>query len=225
MKYRVLDHTAEFSLSELIELAGGVSPMGAMPDESFYQKESDLFSKDHIRSVFLRECVSNCMADFELFGIADGIFCEKGNWGIDVVRVVEAKEFRTGGRREWKMLVQLLGFLLAKREGAREITLRLILVNREGKVKTVIKKESYEALEGTVQTLLSLLAFRVNTLIEREKKIRPSAKNATFPYAEIREEREKSCLPARLRALEKPCRRFILPFAPLVRGFATRSFI
>ncbi len=192
MKYRVLDNTAEFSLSELILLSGGVSPTGNLPDESFYQKNRELFPKDYIRSADLRETVQSCIASFELFGTADGIFCENGKWGIDIVRIADPKELRGGGRREWKVFGQLLAFLLAKREGCRQVTVRLILVSRtDGEVKTVIKKEPYESIEGTTQNLLSLLAFRVNMLIEREKKIRPSAKNATFPYAEIREGQEE----------------------------------
>ena len=191
MKYRVLDHTAEFSLSELIELAGGFSPMGGAPDESFCQKASELFPRGYIRGAELREIVQNDTANFELFQTADGIFLENGRWHVDVIRMAEPRELRAGGRREWKLLGRLLAFLLAKREGAREISVRLILVSRDGEVKTVIKKEPYEALEGTVQTLLSLLAFRVNLLIERERKIRPAAKNAVFPYAEIREGQEE----------------------------------
>ncbi|MBO4979117.1 MAG: ATP-dependent DNA helicase [Clostridia bacterium] len=192
MKYRTLDHTAEFSLSELIELAGGGSPLGAPPDERLFENASDLFPKGYIRGADLRETVQTCSAAFELFGTADGVFCENGKWGVDVIRMADPRELRSGGKREWKVLSQLLAFLLAKREGAREITVRLILVSRtDGEIKTTVKKESYEALEGTAQTLLSLLAFRVNMLIEREKTIRPSAASAPFPYAEIREGQEE----------------------------------
>lgn len=192
MKYRVLDNTAEFSLSELISLAGGYTPKGETPDESFYQTAGELFPKGYTRGVELRETLQNCMACFELSETADGVFFENGTWGVDVIRMAEAKELRGGGRREWKTLAHLLGFLLAKREGCRQVTVRLILVSRaDGQVKTVVKKEPYEALEGSAQTLLSLLAFRVHMLIEREKKIRPSAKEAAFPYTEIREGQEE----------------------------------
>ena len=192
MKYRVLDNTAEFSLSELISLASGYAPMSETPDEDFYQKNGDFFPKGYTRGVAFRETIQNCMASFELSGVADGVFFEGGSWGVDVVRMADAKELRGGGRREWKTLAQLLGFLLAKREGCRRVTVRLILVSRtDGTVKTIVKKEPYEALEGSTQTLLSLLAFRLNMLIEREKKIRPSAKDAAFPYSEIREGQEE----------------------------------
>lgn len=192
MKYRVLDNTAEFSLSELISLAGGHLPLGETPDESFYQKARVLFPKEYMRGVSLCGGLQNDIARFELSGVADGVFCENGGWGVDVVRMADAKELRGGGRREWKTFAQLLGFLLAKREGCRQVTVRLILVSRmDGAVKTTVKKVPYEALAGSVQTLLSLIAFRVHMLIEREKKIRPSAKEAAFPYTEIREGQEE----------------------------------
>ncbi len=209
MKYRILDNMVELSLSELCELVGGVSPMGNAPSEVLYESEKTLFGGDYCRNTELCALVEDESVCYELTGFADGIFKEGGGFGVDVVRLANAREFRESGRQEWKTYGQLLGFLLAKRENCKEVLVRLILVNRaDGAVKTIVKKMSYANLEGCAQTLLSLVSFRVRMLVEREKMTRPSAAEVPFPYPEIREGQEDMIRRA-MRAIRRGRKLFV----------------
>ncbi len=191
MKYRILDNTVELSLSELCSLACGESPMGEMPPIEIYDREKTVFPSDYSRNVMLSGQIEGEDVRYELTGVADGVFKIGKDWAVDVVRLAEVREMRAA-RQEWKVYGQLLGLLLAMREGCESLSVRLTLVSREdGCVKTSVKKMSRESLYGFASTLLSLLAFRVKTLVEREKKSRPSADSVPFPYPEIRDGQEE----------------------------------
>lgn len=191
MKYRLSDNTVELSLSRLCALAVGDSPMGELPPTYIYEREKTLFPSGYERNVKLSAFLEGDGLRYELTGVADGVFCVGREWTVDVVRMADAREMRAV-KQTWKTYAQLLGFLLAEREGYEAVTVRLVIVSREdGSIKTSLKKLSRESLHGFTSTLISLLAFYVNQTVERERERRPSADGVPFPYPEIREGQEE----------------------------------
>ena len=191
MKYRLPDNTVELSLSRLCALAVGDSPMGELPSTYIYEREKTLFPSGYERNVSLSALLEGDGLRYELTGVADGVFCVGREWTVNVVRMADAREMRAV-KQTWKTYAQLLGFLLAEREGCEAVTVRLVLVSREdGSIKTSLKKLSRESLHGFTSTLISLLAFYVNQTVERERERRPSADGVPFPYPEIREGQEE----------------------------------
>ena len=186
------DGSVELFLDELCELVGGLCPLGELPADDFFERtgQSTLFPMDYMRNVPLFGVVDADEVRYELRGVADGLFFDGQTWTVDVVRMADAEN--AGAKPAWKSYGRLLGFLLALREGAEKVGIRVITVNRaDGSVKVSSQKISFEKLDGFGRSLLSIIAFRVQTLMEREKKGRPSADSMSFPYPEVREGQEQ----------------------------------
>jgi Rad3-related DNA helicase len=202
------EDTVELLLHELCETVGGVNPLGELPSEEFYacQGQSTLFPKGYMRNVSLCGRVDADGVHYELRGDADGSFFDGKVWTVDVVRMVDADEKI---KTEWKSYGKLLGFLLAMREGAAAVAVRVIAVGRNGEgIKTFCQKVSFERLHGFACSLLSLIAFRIRSVIERERNIRPSADGMAFPYPEIREGQEQM-IRASMSAIKKEKKLFV----------------
>ncbi len=207
MKYKISEQTVELLLHELCEAVGGASPLGELPSEDFftYREQSTLFPNDYVRNVPLCGVINADGGRYELRAEADGLFFDGKTWTVDVVRMVDADaKIKT----EWKSYAKLQGFLVALREGAASVGVRVIVVSRSGDVKTFCQKVSFERLDGFARSLLSLIAFRVQSVIEREQKIRPSADGMAFPYPEIREGQEQM-IRASMSAIKKEKKLFV----------------
>ena len=208
MRYKMSEDTVELLLHELCETVDGMSPLGEIPPEDFYTspEQSALFPKDYLRNVPLCQEIDEDGVRYALRTEADGLFFDGKVWTVDVVRTVDADEKI---RTEWKSYAKLTAFLVALREGTVSVAVRVIAVGRNGEgIKTFCQKVSFERLDGFARSLLSLIAFRVRSVIERERKVRPSADGMAFPYPEIREGQEQM-IRAAMSAIKKEKKLFV----------------
>ena len=136
---------------------------------------------------------------FSVSGRADGVWYdpEGASFVEEVKSVTGAAELRVGHPREAD-LAQLAcyGYFLCAAKDLRTVTLRLtyVPVGHEEDAVYVDVHRTAEELRDTYGALLRMVSRRAADLTARETSIRKIAKNAVFPYKEMREPQREMIL-------------------------------
>lgn len=123
---------------------------------------------------------------FEVSGRADGII-ESEIPTVDEIKTVGRRAFELPPQPMHDAQVKCYAYFLACRRGLQTIQTRLSYYCTETEeIRYLSATHSVDELKAFFLGLLSRVLYRAQILVEHETVLRPTAKNAKFPYSSVR---------------------------------------